>query len=84
VRRRRVRYSGAPTHLVLLLGMLPFLLAMRSQEMVRSVQQHARSGDALASQDVLSLAPDAIGLSADAALALPNSLLLLKTVDNAA
>ena len=52
--------------------------------MVRSVQQHARPGDALASQDVLSLAPDAIGLSADAALALPNSLLLLKSVDHAA
>ena len=53
-------------------------------EMVRSVQQHARPGDALASQDVLSLAPDAIGLSADPALALPNSLLLLKTVDDEA
>ena len=45
------------------------------------MQQHARPGDALASQDVLSLAPDAIGLSADASLALPNSLLLLKTVE---
>ena len=40
-------------------------------EIVRSVQCHARPGDVLASQDVLSLAPDAIGLSADAAVPLP-------------
>ena len=53
-------------------------------EIVRSVQCHARPGDVLASQDVLSLAPDAIGLSADAAVPLPNSLLLLKTVDSSA
>ena len=49
-------------------------------EMVRSVQQHARPGDALASQDVLALAPDALRMSTDALVTLPNSLLLLKAV----
>lgn len=55
-------------------------------EMVRAVQTHARPGDALTSQDVLAVAPDALGLSSshNRQHALPHSLLLLLSVDREA
>ena len=53
----------------------------RLAEVVKAVQQHAQPGDALASQDVLTLAPDALKLSSDMAKGtLAHSLLLIGSV----